>query len=75
MEYSTLIENVVDAGHVPFTHHASVSKRQSSGMFEDMRIEEKGPWGFKGIWPTGEKILSLYNKELSPTVLKLIIRK
>ncbi|KAH7622547.1 hypothetical protein Ndes2526B_g03378 [Nannochloris sp. 'desiccata'] len=55
MEYSTLIENVVDAGHVPFTHHASVSKRQSSGMFEDMRIEEKGPWGFKGIWPTGPR--------------------
>jgi phenylpropionate dioxygenase-like ring-hydroxylating dioxygenase large terminal subunit len=54
MEYSTLIENVVDAGHVPFTHHASVSKRQSSGMFDDMKVVEKGPWGFKGIWATGK---------------------
>lgn len=37
MDYSTLIENVVDVGHVPFTHHASVSKRQSSGNYSDMR--------------------------------------
>lgn len=37
MDYSTLIENVVDVGHVPFTHHASVSKRQSSGTYSDMR--------------------------------------
>ena len=43
------------AGHVPFTHHASVSKRQSSGTFTDMKVTEKGPWGFKGIWPTGPR--------------------
>ena len=55
MEYSTLIENVVDAGHVPFTHHASVSKRQSSGTYSDMRVSDKGEWGFTGVWPTGPR--------------------
>lgn len=95
-DWATLIENVVDAGHVPFTHHGSVSKRQSSGNFDDMRvthpwplcrvaaarrqvpqrhaggaqrascllnsalantlqITERGEYGFKGIWPTGER--------------------
>ncbi|PSC75151.1 Pheophorbide a oxygenase [Micractinium conductrix] len=54
-DWATLIENVVDAGHVPFTHHGSVSKRQSSGNFDDMRITERGEYGFKGIWPTGPR--------------------
>jgi nitrite reductase/ring-hydroxylating ferredoxin subunit len=54
-DYATLIENVIDAGHVPFTHHASVSKRQSSGNFDDMRVTERGEWGFKGVWPTGPR--------------------
>ena len=44
-----------DAGHVPFTHHGTVSKRQSSGLYQDMRITERGPWGFKGVWPTGRR--------------------
>lgn len=26
-DYSTLLENVLDAGHVPFTHHGTVSRR------------------------------------------------
>lgn len=55
MEYSTLIENVVDAGHVPFTHHGSVSRRQTSGLFDDMKVLEEGKWGFRGTWPTGPR--------------------
>lgn len=54
-DWATLIENVVDAGHVPFTHHGSVSKRQSSGNFGDMEITERGPHGFKGVWTTGPR--------------------
>jgi len=54
-DFSTLIENVIDAGHVPFTHHASVSKRESSGSFEDMKVTDRGDWGFIGIWPTGPR--------------------
>ncbi|KAL4424531.1 hypothetical protein ABPG77_010111 [Micractinium sp. CCAP 211/92] len=54
-DWATLIENVIDAGHVPFTHHGSVSKRQSSGMFDDMKILERGEYGFKGVWPTGPR--------------------
>lgn len=54
-DYSTLMENVLDAGHVPFTHHGTVSKRQSSGLYDDMRVTEKGPWGFRGLWPSGPR--------------------
>lgn len=54
-DFSTLIENVIDAGHVPFTHHASVSKRESSGSFEDMKVTDRGDWGFTGVWPTGPR--------------------
>lgn len=44
-----------DAGHVPFTHHASVSKRQTSSTLEDLRVVKKGPWGFEGFWQTGPR--------------------
>lgn len=55
MDYATLIENVVDTGHVPFTHHASVSKRESSSTLDDLQVTERGVWGFRGFWPTGPR--------------------
>ena len=30
MDYSTLLENVMDVSHVPFTHHNSVGKRENA---------------------------------------------
>ncbi len=55
MDYATLIENVVDASHVPFTHHKSVSKRESSGSFADMAVTGRGAWGFAGRWASGPR--------------------
>ncbi|KAL6778308.1 hypothetical protein ACKKBG_A17685 [Auxenochlorella protothecoides x Auxenochlorella symbiontica] len=51
----TLIENVIDAGHVPFTHHATVSKRTSSGSFADLAVTERSEAGFRGLWPSGPR--------------------
>ncbi|KAI7840725.1 hypothetical protein COHA_005541 [Chlorella ohadii] len=53
-DWATLIENVIDAGHVPFTHHGSVSKRQTSGDY-DLRVTERGDWGFRGVWEQGPR--------------------
>ena len=30
MDYATLLENVMDVSHVPFTHHNSVGKRENA---------------------------------------------
>ena len=30
MDYGTLLENVMDVSHVPFTHHNSVGKRENA---------------------------------------------
>ena len=49
-DYATLIENVIDAGHVPFTHHGSVSRRQSSGNFEG------GGRGARGVQPPAKSL-------------------
>ncbi|KAL4451506.1 hypothetical protein ABPG75_007168 [Micractinium tetrahymenae] len=54
-DWATLIENTIDAGHVPFTHHGSISKRQSSGIYDDMKVLERREYGFKGVWPTGPR--------------------
>jgi phenylpropionate dioxygenase-like ring-hydroxylating dioxygenase large terminal subunit len=53
-DWATLIENVIDAGHVPFTHHGSVSKRQTSGDY-NLRVTERGEWGFRGVWEQGPR--------------------
>ncbi|EFN56079.1 hypothetical protein CHLNCDRAFT_145588 [Chlorella variabilis] len=45
-DWATLIENVVDCGHVPFTHHG---ERAALGVLE------RGQFGFQGVWPTGPR--------------------
>lgn len=51
---STVLENVVDVGHVSFTHHNTVSNRETSGVF-DLRVTSTGEAGFTGSWPTGPR--------------------
>jgi len=50
----TLLENVLDVSHVPFTHHRTVSKRSSAGSVE-LEVIESGKQGFKGIWEEGPR--------------------
>lgn len=50
----TLLENVIDASHIPFTHHKTVGKRENAAPME-MDILESGKHGFKGIWPEGPR--------------------
>lgn len=50
----TLLENVLDASHVPFTHHRSVGNRANAAPVE-LEVVESGKQGFKGIWPEGPR--------------------
>jgi phenylpropionate dioxygenase-like ring-hydroxylating dioxygenase large terminal subunit len=50
----TLLENVLDVSHVPFTHHGTVGKRSNAGPVE-LELIEQGPEGFTGIWQEGPR--------------------
>jgi phenylpropionate dioxygenase-like ring-hydroxylating dioxygenase large terminal subunit len=50
----TLMENVLDASHVPYTHHKSVGNRVNASPVE-LEILTSDKWGFKGTWAEGPR--------------------
>lgn len=50
----TLLENVIDASHIPYTHHNTVSKRENAAPME-MSVVTADRQGFQGIWPEGPR--------------------
>ena len=50
----TLLENVLDSSHVPFTHHKSVGNRATASPAE-LDVLESGKQGFKGFWQDGPR--------------------
>ncbi|MCU0547897.1 MAG: Rieske 2Fe-2S domain-containing protein [Leptolyngbya sp. Prado105] len=50
----TLLENVLDASHVPFTHHKSVGNRSNAAPVE-LEILESSKQGFTGFWQEGPR--------------------
>jgi phenylpropionate dioxygenase-like ring-hydroxylating dioxygenase large terminal subunit len=50
----TLLENVLDVSHVPFTHHRSVGNRANAAPVE-LEVLESGKQGFKGFWQEGPR--------------------
>jgi phenylpropionate dioxygenase-like ring-hydroxylating dioxygenase large terminal subunit len=50
----TLLENVLDVSHVPFTHHRSVSNRSSAAPI-DLELVTSGKQGFTGTWAEGPR--------------------
>jgi phenylpropionate dioxygenase-like ring-hydroxylating dioxygenase large terminal subunit len=50
----TLMENVLDASHVPYTHHQTVGNRTNAAPVE-LEVVESGRWGFKGMWAEGPR--------------------
>ncbi len=50
----TLLENVLDASHVPFTHHRSVSNRANATTM-DLQVLEATRQGFQGYWQEGPR--------------------
>jgi phenylpropionate dioxygenase-like ring-hydroxylating dioxygenase large terminal subunit len=54
MDALTLLENVLDVSHVPFTHHATVGRRENAGPVE-LKLTSFGPEGFTGLWQEGPR--------------------
>ena len=50
----TLLENVLDASHIPYTHHKTVSKRENAAPMQ-MDVLTSDRQGFQGIWPEGPR--------------------
>lgn len=50
----TLLENVLDVSHVPFTHHKSVGNRSNASPVE-LEVLEADKQGFKGFWQEGPR--------------------
>ncbi|MEO1070136.1 MAG: cell death suppressor protein Lls1, partial [Cyanobacteria bacterium J06638_6] len=50
----TLLENVLDASHIPYTHHKTVGNRENAAPME-MEVLESGKQGFRGLWPEGPR--------------------
>ena len=50
----TLLENVLDASHVPFTHHNTVSDRANASPV-NLSVQTSGRQGFTGTWPEGPR--------------------
>ena len=48
----TLLENVLDASHLPFTHHKSVGNRANAAPMV-LEVVESGKNGFNGTWAEG----------------------
>ncbi|MDY6781526.1 MAG: Rieske 2Fe-2S domain-containing protein [Cyanobacteriota bacterium] len=58
----TLLENVLDSSHIPFTHHKSVGDRANVSPVE-LEVVESGKGGFKGIWEEGPRRGTLGRQE------------
>jgi phenylpropionate dioxygenase-like ring-hydroxylating dioxygenase large terminal subunit len=50
----TLLENVLDSSHVPFTHHRSVGNRANAAPVE-LEVIESNKQGFTGFWAEGPR--------------------
>lgn len=50
----TLLENVLDSSHVPFTHHKSVGDRSTAAPVE-LQVADSGKQGFTGVWEEGPR--------------------
>ena len=50
----TLMENVLDPSHLPYTHHESVGNRSNAGPVE-LDLLEQSKSGFTGIWLEGPR--------------------
>lgn len=51
----TLLENVLDSSHLPFTHHHTVGNRANASP-ADLEVMESGKNGFTGTWAEGPRL-------------------
>lgn len=68
----TLLENVLDSSHIPYTHHKSVGNRENAGPMVDLEVLESSRSGFLGTWPEGPrrgKLGQQYTTFIAPNLM------
>lgn len=50
----TLIENVLDSSHIPYTHHLTIGNRANATPVE-LEVTYSDRQGFTGVWPSGPR--------------------
>lgn len=71
MDALTLLENVLDASHVPFTHHATVGRRENAAPVA-LALTGFDRDGFTGLWEEGPrrgKLGSQHTRFLAPGLM------
>ena len=71
MDALTVLENVLDVSHVPFTHHATVGRRENAGPVE-LEVTDFGADGFSGQWlegPRRGKLGSQFTRFAAPALM------
>jgi phenylpropionate dioxygenase-like ring-hydroxylating dioxygenase large terminal subunit len=71
MDALTLLENVLDVSHVPFTHHRTVGRRQNAAPVS-AELTAFSPEGFNLTWPEGPrrgKLGSQFTTFLAPGLM------
>lgn len=58
----TLLENVLDSSHIPYTHHNTVGDRANVAPL-DLEVVESSKQGFKGFWSEGPRKGTLGSQE------------
>jgi len=79
MDWGTLLENVMDVSHVPFTHHKSVGNRENATPvnLELTSAEGVTARGFQGVWKEGPrrgKYGTQYTEFQAPTLMRHTLR-
>lgn len=67
----TLLENVLDSSHIPYTHHASVGNRKNVSSVE-LEIVNSDKNGFNGVWKEGPRKGALgtqYTSFIAPNLM------
>jgi phenylpropionate dioxygenase-like ring-hydroxylating dioxygenase large terminal subunit len=68
---NTLLENVLDPSHLPYTHHNSVGNRVNAAPM-DLNVVESDRQGFRGEWlegPRRGKLGSQYTRFIAPNLM------
>jgi phenylpropionate dioxygenase-like ring-hydroxylating dioxygenase large terminal subunit len=58
----TLLENVLDVSHIPYTHHNTVGNRKNAAPV-DLEIVTTNKYGFQGLWAEGPRKGTLGKQE------------
>jgi len=55
LDYATVMSNLADSSHVPFTHHRSISDRNVPNTYDVSLDGPVSAGGFSGVWRTGPR--------------------